>query len=216
MISDSDVDTYVTTDAGVNYPNQIRMYAGGKEVARFDSSGLLMMKMHKRYKSYPVSDFEPTDVVYDYDSTYRCDGFGASVYYEKPSKSYIKDNLYRYLNDGPLLANTDLMTALDLPHGARLDSLGITIKADYYSLRVCFKLLKTNIRTGQKEYIEMSDAYIFPNSLGILTKSVGYNEIIDNQHYYYSIIVRIPFNPIDKVYLVGAYVQYTTTDMFNY
>ncbi len=222
MISDSDADTHIFTDLGVNDSDEIRMFAGGNEVARFDSLGLSMMKMHKKicYKSYPVSDFVPTNVEYDYSPGYvRCDGINADTSYDMPSDFFIKDNQYLYLRPGPIIGNTDVLTALDLPHGAHLDSLGITviITYHYYVGPVCFKILKTNIKTGQKEYITMADGFIEGAFfLGFQSKSVAYNETIDNQHYYYSIVVTVPFANSDIIFLVGAYVQYTTTDMFNY
>ena len=222
-VSISDTDTWISTDPSITSDkDEIWMYVGGKEVARFDSSGLIMMKQHKKvhYKSYPISDFVPTNVEYDYHpNPPRYDGVGADTTYDMPWDFFIKDNLYLSLRPGPLFGNTDVITALDLPHGAHLDSLGITIKENtnmYYD-PVCFKILKTNIKTGQQQYIIMADGFIGGSlGSGFHSKSVGYYEIIDNQNYYYSIVVTTYFANVESVYLVGAFVKYSTTETISY
>ena len=217
QMSDADDDTYISTDPTIaTDKDEIWMYAGGVKVASFDSAGLIMMKHNKvHYKSYPVSDFVPTNVEYDYyPNPIGCDGVGADTTYDMPWDYFIKDNLYLFLRPGPIIGNTDVLTALDLPHGARLDSLGITIIDDInYGIPVCFKVIKTNIKTGQQQtVVDGFVSSLSPGSNNFHYGSVGSSEIINNQRYYYSIVVTTYFANSASIYLVGAYVKYTTTE----
>jgi hypothetical protein len=128
-----------------------------------------------------------------------------------PWDFFIKDNLYLYLRPGPLFGNTDVLTALDLPHSARLDSLGVTAIYNSPSYQpLCCKIIKTNIRTGIQQTVE----YGFVNSMGgtgVFYRSDACTEVIDNQHYYYSIVCTVPFANANNFYLIGVYVQYSTT-----